>query len=767
MADQRRPDDNLDYRENVESIYDVYERTSLDLPPGENPPSRQAGETGTVQQDSDTDAAKFTAKDNAAYLIQRAQEIYTQSSDYLDANITNQWERNLSHFNNEHAPGSVFSNTKRNIKRSRIFRPKTRAMVKKSERGLAVAAFSTQDLLIVKAQDPRQPQQVISAQINQHTLQYRLNNTIPWFQTTIGQYQDTKVYGVCISHIHWSYLEDTDVIPAFDGDGKMMMTLDDEGNQVPGGYEQTIVREDKPCVDDIAPENFRFDPMCDWRDPVGTSPFLIYIMPIYLGEAEERMEMKVKKTNQPLWKYHSRGALLGTRRQDYQRTRQAREGRERIDPATEQHGNSFTILWAHMNLIRVNGTDMVYWTMGTELLLTDPVPCTELYPHLREGERPFVLGYSTLEAHRNYPAGDVEQSSGLQEEINNIANQRMDNVKLVLNKRYHVRRGSQTDLDALVRNTPGGGVMMNDPERDVKVIDTPDITASAYTEQELLSVEMDELVGNFSQGSVQSNKNLNETVGGMGQMSQDANSMGDYSIQIFMITWMEPVLNQLLRLEQYYETDEVILSLAASQSDLWTRYGMDQVTDELLRQNLTATVDVGMGNTDPVRRVDRLIYGVTQALQLPEQANRMKGNHVTDEIFGALGYKDGSRFFRDDEEQAKYEEEHPASPPPEIMIKQKEIEMRTEENHMRDTRETGRLELERELGYAKLALENDMRLEDLYTKLNIAQMQDAASRESSERTDKTTREGKALDGRIKNREMNLKAVETPAAATAA
>jgi len=754
MADQHRPDDNTEYQlgadqtsEPISGQQPAYERTALDLPPGENPPARQAGATGTDSLQEDEDVRMFSGPNSDAWLLQRASEMYGASSDYLDANITNQWERNLHHFNNEHAPGSPFSNTKRNIKRSRIFRPKTRAMVKKSERGLAVAAFSTQDMLVVKAQDPRDEMQVISAQINQRILQYRLDHTIPWFQTAIGQYQDTKVYGICISHAYWKYQEDTDVRPAFDGDGKMMMTDDGEGNQVPGGYEHYTVRHDKPCIDDIAPENFRFDPMCDWRDPVNTSPFLIYLMPIYLGEAEERMEMKDPKTKQPVWRRHSRGALLGTRGQEYDRTRQAREGRERIDPADEQHSNSFTTLWAHMNIVKVNGTDMVFWTMGTELLLTDAVPLEELYPHLRPGERPFQVGFSSIEAHRNYPAGDVEQSAGLQEEINNVANQRLDNVKLVLNKRYHVRRGSQTDLDALVRNTPGGGVMMNDPKEDVVVVDTPDVTNSSYIEHDRLAVEMDELVGNFSQGSVQSNKNLNETAGGMGQMSQDANSVGDYSIQVFMTTWMGPVLNQLLRLVQHYETDEVVLSLAASQSDLWKRFGTDVVTNKLLTQNLTAAVDVGMGNTDPVRRVDRLVYGVTQSLQIPGQAERVKGGKITDEIFGALGYRDGSRFFMDDEEFKTYIEENPPQPEPDIAIKQAEVDMRTKENDMRNVRETDRLEMDRELGYAKLALEEGLRLKDLYQKLDIETMRD-----------KTTREGKALDGQIRTRQTNLQAV---------
>ncbi len=179
------------------------------------------------------------------------------------------------------------------------------------------------------------------------------------------------------------------------------------------GREESIVRKDELVCDLIAPENFRFDPMCDWRDPAKSSPYLIYMMPVYAGAALENMETVDPKTNQPMWKKHSLGAIMGTRRQDYDRTRQAREGRERIDPADEQHGNAFTTLWAHFNIITVNGEDIAYWTMGTELLLTDPVPLVDLYPHLARGERPFVVGFSTIDAFRNDPAGDVEQIAGI------------------------------------------------------------------------------------------------------------------------------------------------------------------------------------------------------------------------------------------------------------------------------------------------------------------------------------------------------------------
>ncbi len=727
----------------VQDPDDPYARFPTDMPPGDTPSSSSAGsrelKDGGVTTDAEGEKNSYSSTE--AWLISKAHEIYTTSTDYLDANITNIWERNLAHFNSEHAPSTKFRT--QNFKRSRVFRPKTRSMTKAHEAALTAAMFSTTDVLDITAEDPSDPVQIASAAVNKSMLAYRLDRRMPWYQTAVGAFQSTKVYGLCISFQYWDYHEDTDVVPAVMENGAPM--IDDDGNAM--GYENTIVRKDELVCDLIAPENFRFDPMCDWRDPAGTSPYLLYMMPVYAYAALENMEKVDKKTGQPVWKVHALGELLATRRKNYDRTRQAREGRERIDPADEQHGNAYTMLWAHMNIVNINGEDMMYWTMGTELLLTDPIPVVQAFPHLRRGQRPFTVGFSTIEAFRNYPAGDVEQSGGLQEEINIIANQRLDNVKLVLNKRYYVKRGSQVDLDALIRNVSGGGVMMNDPEKDVKTIETKDITSSSYQEQDRLSVEMDELVGSFSQSSVNQtgNNKGGETKGGMQQMQSGAGAVQDYGLRIYFETWAEPTLRQLVQLEQYYETDEVILALAGKKAKLWQRFKIDEITDDLLRQELTVRVNVGVGNTDPQHRVEKLMFAVKNAAGLPKMGERLKAQEVAAEIFGTLGYKDETRFFRNDEEQAEWAKENPQEPPLELQIKMEENKMHKEDNQSRHQREVMKLEMTAQLGFAKLALEKGYKMEDVWKTLKIATMQD-----------KTTRQGKALDNVVQLSEMQLK-----------
>jgi len=713
-----------------------FHRTSDDVPVGLNPPESP----GPSMPNFADDDKNGTTQDET-WLIQKARDMYATSTDYTDANITKQWETNLNHFNGQHAPGSRFSSV--NLKRSKVFRPKTRSMVKSQEAAFTVAAFGSENMLIVSPEDSDNIKQRISAKVTKALMDYRLRKSMRWFQTAIGAWQDTKVYGLCISFQYWRYEEDTDIEPEYDENGDAVR--DEKGS--PMGRPKTVVREDRPVVDVIAPDLFRFDPMCDWRDPANTSPYLIYLMPMYAGAALEKMEQIHQKTKKPVWMKHDMSAILGTVRQDFSRTRQAREGDRRVDPAEQRHGNEFTTVWAHLNIVKVNGEDYGYWTMGTELLLTKAVPLVKMFPHLRRGERPFVVGTSTIEAHRNYPAGDVEQAAGIQEEINTIANQRIDNVKLVLNKRYYVKRGAQVDLDALMRNVPGGGVMMNDPEKDVKTVETNDVTSSSYTEQDRLAVEMDELVGSFSTSSVSSNKALGETVGGMGMMQQSSGSVQDYGIRVFMVTWMEPVLQQLVRLEQMYETDAVVLALAAKQSELWTRFGTDKVTDEYLKQDLTVNVDVGIGNTDPVRRVERLTFGIKNVLELPGMADRIKSNDIADEIFGSIGYKTAGRFFMNDEELKAQTEKTPPQPPLEIQLKQMDIESREKIEDARHKREMEKLAAQERIAKMTQQSQGTIKMDELDTKEKIA----AQDRTSMEKI-------ATLSASNKIREMNMKTV---------
>jgi len=521
--------------------------------------------------------------------------------------------------------------------------------------------------------------------------------------------------------------------------------LTDENGDVLG--EEIVTRKvlaDRPAIDLIAPDNFRFDPACDWRRPAQTSPYLIELIPMYAGDV---MAMMGEDGG---WHEYSLGELVSHGSEDDadQSVRDAREGRGREDSHEVNKASEYSVVWVHFNIIRdTDGEDWAFYTVGTTLLLTDPKPLDEVDPLGRER---YAIGFSEIEAHRSHPSSTLEINRPLAEMLNDVTNQRMDNVKLVLNKRYAIRRGSNIDLGALMRNTPGGGVMMDDVARDYRVMETPDVTQSSYVEQDRLAVESDELLGTFSQASVAQNRNLNETVGGMNLMSASANQVQELGLRTWIETWVEPVLRTMVKLEALYETDETILALAAGKAEV-----EEGVSDDLMLQNLVVKVNVGMGNTNPQQKMARFLQPLQAVQQYPELAQELDQEAIGKELFSLAGMGDGSRFIMDEEKKRKRAEQQGQQMDPQLQIKQQELQLRAKELEFKqqeaardDQLEAQQQQFKQQYDAAKLQQERELRLYELALKekITVAQLEAKLQIDSARvQTDRETAAAKLMD----------------------
>jgi hypothetical protein len=453
--------------------------------------------------------------------------------------------------------------------------------------------------------------------------------------------QDAAVQGVCISHQYWEFEEQEESYINVDAQNKTVM--DEEGNPVISKQKTSI--KDKPIIELISPENLRIDPASDWSDPIESSPYIIQLIPMYIQDVRHKMD-------EGEWIDVPVGELLTSETDESDNTTRLVRDEPREDRLDNDAGygdiDSYKIVWVHKNIVKKEGADWCYYTAGVNSMLTEPKLLQEMYPWLRSGERPYVMGYTNIESHKIYPSGTVELTQELQAAANDIWNQRFDNVRLAMNKRYHIRRDRNIDLDALFRSVPGGAVEMDDPDTDVRVIDTKDVTSSAYAEQDRINMDFDELQGNFSTSTVQGARSLNETVGGMSLMASNSGTVTEYVLRTFSETWVERALKQLLRLEQYYETDEVILELAGDAASQINEQFQGSV-DDLLKYEVLLKVNVGISATDPLRKVQNLVSGIQMLGELPGFAESLNVPEVVKEVFGQLGYKDGERFVNMEE----------------------------------------------------------------------------------------------------------------------
>ena len=616
----------------------------------DNRPREDGGNSGSAVVDD-----KFDAAEPAPWL-KYADEAYSASTSFMDTSLIKRWERNTDLFRSKHPKGSKY-HSEQYRKRSKIFRPKIRSTIRRHEAAAAVAYFSTQDATTISPENEFDPKAIVTARIHQGLLNYRLEHDIPWFKILIAAYQESMVVGTVISCQEWVYKTRTvkrrmGVIDA--GTGQPMMK-DDGITPETMEYDHKEIVKDHPRIRLVPLENIRIDPSASWDDPINSSPYLIELIPMYVMDIKARMR-DGNKDEEP-WIEHDDSVIMGAINNDYDSLRRAREGRERTDSTDRPNSlREYDIVWVHRNIIAHEGEDYVYYTLGTQELLSEPKPLAE---HFHHGIRPYTYGNSMIEAHRIFPTGLPELGEGLQTEANDIANQRLDNVKLVLNRRYFAKRGSRVDFRSLMRNVPGSVTLMDDINSDLKSESMQDVTSSSYQEQDRISLDFDEVTGGFSSGSVQSNRALNETVGGMDMLKSDSNQVGDYQIRTFTETWVEATLKQVVLLEQAYESDETVLEMVANKQRLAKKFGINKISDLMLQGRMNVRVNVGFGATNPEKRIQKLALALnTTQTFLPHMAQRLKSEDIVDEVFGAVGL-DGGRFYEglgDDDYDKQFEQ---------------------------------------------------------------------------------------------------------------
>lgn len=575
------------------------------------------------------DNVEITGTDE--WWLARARSAFRASDDWFNSSIRRKVEDNMRMFNSEHPRGSKYHHTAY-AKRSRLFRPKIRTATRKLEAAASAAFFATQDAVSCIAPNPGDKRQKLSATVQTELLNYRLTTNIPWYLTVLGGLQDSSKQGVVISKQSWKYREIEQVY--------------EESFETDAGEDLGVVRTidkkvifDHPDITLIPIENIRISPAADWRDPANSSPYLIDREPFFVHEILERGG-EGSQRGHTAWRKMDLDQIRSSLRNDFDSIRQAREGRrqDRYDDVRTDV-QAYDVVWVHHNFMRVNGEDWYFDTLGEEFMLSEePVPASDIFPTTL---RPYVIGYSTIETHKPYPAGAVELASPLTEEVNDITNLRLDAIRHVLSPRYFIRRGQSVDIQSLMKNVPGGVTTMDDPQTDVNIRTVQDPTAGSYQEQDRLNLEVDDLLGNFSGSSVANNRNMNETVGGMNLLSEGANEITEMTIRILTETWIEKVLQQVMEFEMAYESDEVVLSIVGMRSGVHPRAAF-----EMLKEPTRTTVNVGFGATDPMKKLEKLQMAFKALFELkPEMAQKIDSKEIITEIFGSLGYKSAERFF--------------------------------------------------------------------------------------------------------------------------
>jgi hypothetical protein len=389
----------------------------------------------------------------------------------------------------------------------------------------------------------------------------------------------------------------------------------------------------------VEPENIRIDPTCDWMDPMGSTPYVIEIMEMEAGDVVRR-----SKNKEDGWieiSFDDVAKAEGISEMEYLRL--AREF-GRSDPKQETSNVlEHRKVAVHLNIVRVEGEDVVFYTLGDKVMLSKPKSLADVFPH---GSRPYVFGRCVVDSHRVYPRSVVRMLRDFQRELNDITNLRIDNVRHSIHGRVFIKRGQNVDLDSIRMAAPGSVTMLNDPVGDVNFTRPQDVTQSSYRETELLNIEMDDISGTFSGATVQGSRMMSETVGGPSLLNSNASQVSEYQVLTFKNSFALPMLRLVLESLRSFEDDEQAMTRALRQA-------LDKNPDLVLQdvslfdENVKLSVAIGMGNVNPVARLEKFRMGL-QTIQsiAPGVQGMLDEVAIAEEVFGIMGIDNGRRFFK-------------------------------------------------------------------------------------------------------------------------
>lgn len=578
--------------------------------------------------------------------LQLVREAETQSQRYSDQINRTAWTQSLRAYHNQHYSGSKYTRPDWRG-RSKLFVPKTRAAVHKDNAAVAASLFNSIDAISCLPGNEGDPVQRASAALMEQLVNYRTDRTsgkaaFPWFLVAMGARQDAVLMGICITKQCWKQeYRKTGEEEVYEKDPQT------------GVFEQKF-REtyaldvDRPDMLLIPPENAVIDSSADWTNPAQSSAYFIIKWPMQLDEIRSKQDAPVNPWNDVPEDVLKTAAENG----NTSAIRRAREmGLDRLDET--QTGTQFQIVWVYENFMRVGGEDYTFYSIGDQHYLTDPRPVREVYP-AHYGERPLAMGYGAMESHRINPMAPVESWQPLQHEVNDLRNLRLDATKQNVMPISKIRRGRQIDLDQVRRRSSGSAIIVQEPD-DVTWEQPPQIPPSVVEMSRELDLEFDDLSGQQNFGSVQTNNALGKTLGGLKLAAGAANSVQEYDIRVWIQTWAEPALSQIVQLEQFYESDPIVLGLCGQKAQLLQKHGIDKITNDLLEAQVTVRVSVGLGAGDPQTRLQKFQVAASIVAPLLAQTPEfMSGQVQTDweaiceEVFGSAGYRDGGkRFFKD------------------------------------------------------------------------------------------------------------------------
>lgn len=198
------------------------------------------------------------------------------------------------------------------------------------------------------------------------------------------------------------------------------------------------------------------------------------------------------------------------------------------------------------------------------------------------GLLPFIMARYVPVQQELYGIGIPEIAESLQEELNDVRNQRMDNVNIIINRMFVANKYADIDFDSLI-SYPGNVILSNDINA-IRDLTTPDVTQSAYREEEIIKRDIDSATGEYPYSAGEPPQRR-ETATGIVKLQQASNIRFDTVVKMLEFTVLRNIAKMFLWLD-YHFLEPVEFAKIVGEEEFQKRNGQafyDQDINEVLK----------------------------------------------------------------------------------------------------------------------------------------------------------------------------------------
>lgn len=381
---------------------------------------------------------------------------------------------------------------------AKLFIPYSFTSVETTVPRMAEALFASEPIVAVK---PWERKDVENAQIQEKLLSYQYNR-MDFFNNFILLAKMCLIYGTCIGKADWrreavykkriKYIQELNEfgmpteVPALDKNGKVLL------------------------------EKY---PIEIWNDPYiyPVDIYKFFIDPRALSVEDAEYVIMITETTMAKLRYMQKMGIYKnvSKIEDIKGKTKPEEGKERYSNVDKTSPQDISDKYSdRVTLYEYWENDRVIVLAEEDIVIRDS---ENPYWHCK---KPFISAKICPTENEFYGVGLMEMVQSLQNELNDIRNQRMDNIKLAINRTYLVDRNADIPQDMLV-NEPGGAIYTNFID-GLKILEAPDVTGQAFTEAKIITDDIQHTHGiyDYSKGATPKQR---ETATGILSLQEAAN----------------------------------------------------------------------------------------------------------------------------------------------------------------------------------------------------------------------------------------------------